>query len=125
MASLLLVKTLFKLKNVLQHEGKKKGIVKGKELNVVFDNHSCGGQNKNHHMLSWLVPYYLVEAAGYFHRVNFIFLVTGHTKNAADRRFSNLQKEYRKRDICAFNDLLVVVCGKSKYVTVREPSEGW
>jgi hypothetical protein len=63
---------------------------KGKELNVVFDN--CPGQNKNHHVL-WLVPY-LVEKGYYFHTVNFIFLVTGHTKNAADRRFNNLKKVY-------------------------------
>jgi hypothetical protein len=80
----LLMKTLRQL-NILQ-EG-----CRGKELNVVFDN--CPGQNKNHHVL-WLVPY-LVEM-GYFETVNFIFLVVGHTKNAADRRFNNLKMIYRK-----------------------------
>jgi len=50
------------------------------ELNIIFDN--CGGQNKNSTVLSlaaWLM------ALNYFKRVNFIFLVVGHTKNAADR----------------------------------------
>ena len=56
----------------------------GGEVNVVFDN--CSGQNKNN-MVIRLVPY-LIEL-GYFKKVNFIFLVVGHTKNAADRLFKS------------------------------------
>jgi hypothetical protein len=107
----LLMKTLRQL-NVLQ-EG-----CRGKELNVVFDN--CPGQNKNHHVL-WLVPY-LIEM-GYFHTVNFIFLVVGHTKNAADRRFNNLKMIYRKSNVYTFNQL-VEVCGKSPHVTVVPVVDG-
>jgi hypothetical protein len=107
----LLVKSLRQL-NVLQ-EG-----CRGKELNVVFDN--CPGQNKNHHVL-WLVPY-LVEM-GYFHTVNFIFLVVGHTKNAADRRFNNLKMIYRKSNVYTFNQLLQV-CGGSPHVTVVPVVDG-
>jgi hypothetical protein len=107
----LLMKSLRQL-NILQ------GGCRGKELNVVFDN--CPGQNKNHHVL-WLVPY-LVEM-GYFQAVNFIFLVVGHTKNAADRRFNNLKMIYRKSNVYTFNQL-VEVCGKSPHVTVVPVVDG-
>lgn len=72
----------------------------GGELNIVFDN--CSGQNKNNTVLklaAWL------KAAGYFECVNFIFLVVGHTKNAADRLFNSLKHEYRKKDIFTMNVL--------------------
>jgi hypothetical protein len=107
----LLMKSLRQL-NILQ-EG-----CRGKELNVVFDN--CPGQNKNHHVL-WLVPY-LIEM-GYFETVNFIFLVVGHTKNAADRRFNNLKMIYRKSNVYTFNQL-VDVCGRSPHVTVVPVVDG-
>ena len=72
----LLMKTL-RMLSLLQ-------LTAGKELNVVFDN--CGGQtNKNNFVL--LLVRYLVEM-GYFQHVNFIFLVVGHTKNAADQLFN-------------------------------------
>jgi hypothetical protein len=92
--------------------------VNGKELNIVFDN--CAGQNKNHHVL-WLVPY-LVEM-GYFRSVNFIFLVVGHTKNAADRRFNNLKMVFRKSNVTSFQKL-VDVCNSSEFVTVWEVNDG-
>jgi hypothetical protein len=52
----------------------------GGELNIVFDN--CSGQNKNNTVLKLLV--WLTEM-GYFRKINFVFLIVGHTKNAADR----------------------------------------
>ena len=55
----------------------------GGELNIVFDN--CSGQNKNNTVLklaAWLM------AMSYFKLVHFIFLVVGHTQNAADRLFN-------------------------------------
>ena len=66
----------------------------GGELNVAFDN--CSGQNKNN-MVIRLVAF-LVEL-GYFKRVSFIFLVVGHTKNAADRLFNALKEVYRRDNI--------------------------
>jgi len=56
----------------------------GGELNIVFDN--CSGQNKNNTVLklaAWLM------AMWYFKSVQFIFLVVGHTKNAADCLFNS------------------------------------
>ena len=63
---------------------------KDDELNIIFDN--CPGQNKNNHVIR-LVPY-LVEME-YFAKVNFIFLIVGHTKNTADRMFNTMKKKYR------------------------------
>lgn len=74
----LVVKTLTRLNLLRENE-------QGGELNVVFDN--CSGQNKNYTVLKLLL--WLVEMK-YFKRVNFVFLIVGHTKNSADRLFSAL-----------------------------------
>ena len=63
----------------------------GGELTIVFDN--CSGQNKNNTVLN-MVPY-LVEMK-YFLKVQFVFLVVGHTKNACDHLFNALKKVYRR-----------------------------
>lgn len=92
--SSLIVKTLQRL-NLLQDS------VVGGELNIIFDN--CSGQNKNNTVLklaAWL------KAAGYFEKVNFIFLIVGHTKNAADRLFNSLKTEYRKQNIYTMEELI-------------------
>ena len=83
--SSLIIKTLRQL-NLLREDSV------GGELNIIFDN--CSGQNKNNTVLKmamWL------KGMGYFTRVNFIFLIVGHTKNAADRLFNSLKFEYRKK----------------------------
>jgi hypothetical protein len=83
----LIVKTLRQL-NLLRDDSA------GGELNVIFDN--CSGQNKNNTVLklaAWL------KGMGYFKNVNFIFLIVGHTKNAADSLFNSLKHEYRKKNL--------------------------
>jgi hypothetical protein len=85
----------------------------GSELNIVFDN--CCGQNKNNTVLrlaAWIAQ------LGYFLEVNFIFLVVGHTKNAADRLFNSLKHEYRKKNLYTF-DQLVEALGMSRTITVH------
>ena len=107
----LIVKTL-KLLNLLQENSP------GEELNIIFDN--CSGQNKNNTVLKlagWL------KAMGYFKQVNFIFLIVGHTKNAADRLFNSLKHEYRKKNIYTM-DSLVASLSKSKSVTVLPTEPG-
>ena len=42
---------------------------------------------------------------GYFKKVNFVFLVVGHTKNAADTSFNSLKVEYRRENIYTMQDL--------------------
>ena len=64
----LIMKTFLKIGILRENE-------MGGELSIVFDNYS--GQNKNNTILKMLC--YLVEM-GYFKRVNFIFLIVGHTK---------------------------------------------
>ena len=105
----LIVKTLRHL-NVLRDDSV------GGELNIIFDN--CGGQNKNSTVLrlaAWLM------ALGYFKAVNFIFLVVGHTKNAADRLFNCLKLEYRKQNLFTFQDM-VEALNRSEMVTVHPAS---
>ena len=89
----------------------------GGELNAFFDN--CTGQNKNNTVLKYMV--WLVEM-GYFKKVNFQFLIVGHTKNAADRLFNALKFDYRKHDIYTVEDLLVKL-DKSDSVSIHESTE--
>jgi hypothetical protein len=64
---------------------------------------NCSGQNKNQMVLR-LVPY-LVEV-GHFSKVNFIFLVVGHTKNPCDRLFNLCKKAYRKSQVFIMDQLV-------------------
>ncbi len=104
--ALLIVKTLQQL-NLLCEDSV------GGELNVIFNN--LLGQNKNNTVLSlaaWLM------SVGYFKEVNFVFLIVGHTKNAADRLFNSLKNEYRKQNLFTFQDL-VETLNKSLMVTIH------
>ena len=85
----------------------------GGELVIVFDN--CSGQNKNNTMLKLLV--YLTEI-GYFKRVTFVFLIVGHTKNAADRLFNMLKRDYRLKNIFTM-DCLMDHLNVSESVTIH------
>ena len=107
--------------SLLLHTMKLRGLLRegepGAEFNCIFDN--CGGQNKNTMVLR-LVPY-LVEM-GYFKKVNFIFLVVGHTKNAADRLFNALKQIYRQTNIGTMEKLYRIL-DQSKKVTVHRTTE--
>ncbi len=90
----LIVKMLRQL-NILHYDS-----VNG-ELNVIFNN--CLGQNKNNTVLrlaTWMME------MNYFKEVYFIFLVVGHTKNAADCLFNSLKDEYCRQNLFTFQDLL-------------------
>jgi hypothetical protein len=41
-----------------------------------------------------------------YKKANFVFLVVGHTKNAADSLFNSLKHEYHKRNLFTMQDLL-------------------
>ena len=58
---------------------------------------------------------------GYFKKVTFIFLIVGHTKNAADRLFNLLKKLYRLENIFTMPQLIAKL-RKSDHVTVHETS---
>ena len=89
----------------------------GGELNIVFDN--CSGQNKNYTVLKLLL--WLAEMK-YFKKVNFVFLIVGHTKNAADRLFNALKIDYRQQNIYTVKQLFEVL-SRSKYVTIVPTEE--
>ena len=100
-----------------------KGLLKpggetGGELNIIFDN--CTGQNKNNTVLKLMV--WLTEM-GYFKTVNFIFifLIVGHTKNAADRLFNLVKIQYRKRNLYTMKQL-IAACDSSEHVSIHKAS---
>jgi hypothetical protein len=105
------------LHKTLDSEGLLRDDDPGLELNVVYDN--CSGQNKNNTVLRYLL--WIVEM-GYFRRVNFIFLVVGHTKNAADRLFNALKLDYRKQNIYTMKELLTCL-SRSQYCKIVEAKE--
>ena len=71
----------------------------GGELNIIFDN--CSGQNKNNTVIKLAL---WIMAMGYFKKVQFIFLVVGHTKNAADRLFNSLKTDYWRQNLFTVSD---------------------
>ncbi len=90
----LILKTLRRL-NLLRDDSA------GGELNIIFNN--CSGQNKNNTVLrlaAWL------KQMGYLNKVEFVFLIVGHTKNAADGLFNSLKHEYRKQNLFTMQALL-------------------
>ena len=107
--------------SLLVNEFQRLGIMRqectGKELTIVMDN--CAGQNKNRMVLR--LANYLVEA-DFFEKVNFIFYVIGHTKNACDRWFNSLKKNYRRRNIYTF-DYLVESMNTNHNITVTVTKE--
>jgi hypothetical protein len=102
----LIMKTLQKL-NLLREDSV------GGELNITFDN--CSGRNKNNTVLK--LPAWLM-AMGYFKEICFIFLVVGHTKNAAYRLFNLPKKEYWKQNLFTFDEL-VRTLDKSLSLTIH------
>jgi hypothetical protein len=62
-----------------------------KQLSIILDN--CSGQNKNNFVLR--LALWLVECK-FFKKVEMIFYVRGHTKNACDRLFNQLKQRYHK-----------------------------
>jgi hypothetical protein len=85
-----------------------------KELNIVMDN--CGGQNKNCFVLRLAVLFIELK---YYRTVNIIFLVAGHTKNAADRLFNLLKIQYRKSQVYTVEQL-VDVLNTNQYVSCEK-----
>jgi hypothetical protein len=80
-----------------------------KELNFIMDN--CGGQNKNRHVLRLL---HFIVKRRIAKKANTIFLVRGHTKNACDRLFNSMKKQYRKVNSFNPEDLLNSIKGNEK-----------
>ena len=60
------------------------------ELSIIMDKY--GGQNKNNFVLGLVA--FLIDAA-YFKKVNFLFYIVGHTKNACNRFFNLLKLGYQ------------------------------
>ena len=86
----------------------------GGELVIFFDK--CSGQNKNNTVLK--VVTFLCEMFP-FKKVQFLFLVGGHTKNAADRLFNVLNRFYRLRNLFTMRQLFKVLT-VSDSVTIQK-----
>jgi hypothetical protein len=107
----LIVKTLQDM-NILR-EGNPGG-----ELNIIFDN--CTGQNKNNTVLKLAI---WLKEMGYFMRVNFVFLIVGHTKNACDCLFNSLKHHYRQKNTYTM-DKLIEALHVSQKITVTRTEHG-
>jgi hypothetical protein len=66
----------------------------GKSLMIAMYN--CGGQDKNNVVLR-LAPYWV--EMGYFLKVESAFYIPGHTNNACDRTYNQMNPKYHKKDI--------------------------
>jgi hypothetical protein len=86
----------------------------GKQLTIILDN--CGGQNKNNFVLR-LAPW-LVETK-LFKKVEIIFYVRGHTKNACDRLFNQLKLRYHKSQTYTMRQM-VDILNASPNITFKE-----
>ena len=84
------------------------------ELTYIADN--CGGQNKNRVVIRFLM--WLVENR-IFPQVKILFLVKGHTKNAADRMFNLLKLSYHKKNIYTYDQMQDVLNG-NEFVDVHK-----
>jgi hypothetical protein len=84
------------------------------KLNLLCKDSVCG-QNKNNTVLK--LPAWLM-ATGYFKEIHFIFLVVGHTQNAADCLFNSLKQDYWKQNVFMFNKL-VWTLDKSLSLTIH------
>ena len=58
-----------------------------------------------------------LQQMGCFEKVNFVFLIVGHTKNAADRLFNSLKELYRKQNLFTMQGLFDSLNG-SDLVTI-------
>ena len=61
---------------------------------------------------------WLVES-GFFPEVKIVFLVKGHTKNAADRLFNLLKPSYHRKNIYTYDDLCTNL-DANEFVTVHK-----
>ena len=81
---------------------------------------NCGGQNKNNMVLRLSA---LFVELGLYDKVNFIFYIVGHTKNACDRWFNILKRKYRKSNLYSYDELLKCM-ETHKNITVRNVENG-
>ena len=75
------------------------------------------GQNKNNTVLR--LTTYLTEC-GYFNKVNCIFYIVGHTKNACDRWFNSLKADYRLSDIWSMEQLFKALATNPRIKIIRQ-----
>ena len=64
---------------------------------------NCTGQNKNRMVIRFVL---LMVELNYYEEVQLLFLVTGHTKNSADRLFNLLKQVYRKQNLFTMKQLI-------------------
>jgi hypothetical protein len=110
--------------SLLMHHLDHRGIVEQsaqepfKELNLIMDN--CGGQNKNRQVLR-LLHFIVKRKIAVVARA--VFLVRGHTKNACDRLFNTMKKQYRKCNSFTPDDLVESIRGNDKVDPFMVPED--
>lgn len=85
-----------------------------KNLHVYSDN--CGGQNKNHTLMRYLLS---LTDSGRFENITYFFPMKGHSFLPCDRDFSTMKKSFKKKDciysITEINEIIVNSSNSRKF----------
>ena len=79
-----------------------------KHAYLTADN--CVGQNKNNAVLQYLIYRTLI---GLHDKIQFSFMIVGHTKFAPDGYFGLIKKQYRRSNVYTYEQLVDVIEGSS------------
>ena len=85
------------------------------EVSTYLHADNCSGQNKNRHVIAYLMRRTL---KGYNKEITFSFLIAGHTKFSPDTCFGLIKRLYRRTYVGCLDDIANVV---SKSSVVNEP----
>ena len=80
------------------------------ETSVHLHADNCSGQNKNHHVLAYLMWHVLT---GRHKKITLSFLIVGHTKFSPDTCFGLIKQKYRKTSVGSLQDIATVVDNSS------------
>lgn len=74
-------------------------IKKKKFTKLALFSDSCGGQNKNKMMISFLLQYVNDKVRNHFRQITYYFPVRGHSYMPPDRVFGRIEKKLRRKPI--------------------------
>ena len=76
------------------------------ETDVGFHADNCSGQNKNKYFL-WYFAWRVI--CGLHHKINYSFLIAGHTKFSPDQSFGLLKQRFKNTFVSSLYELAEVI----------------